>query len=173
MSKLERPSARVLNAYQNWFRGEKGEDFVLGGKAKSMLDADDQATLKGANDQDLLSNLLQDHWPFSVHGDPLDHEDHARHFKERQVILVVNVISTSVSAVLLIGSILGLYIVTTPNARLAMVIGFIVLFAIALAVTTSASREAVFAATAAYAAVLVVFVSGNLGNAQLVPGTPG
>jgi MFS superfamily sulfate permease-like transporter len=68
--------------------------------------------------------------------------------------------------VLLIGPILALYFITDPDARLGLVIAFIVLFAAALAVSTGASRDSIFGATAAYTAVLVVFVSGDLGNAN-------
>ncbi len=41
---------------------------------------------------------------------------------------------------------------------------FIVLFAIGISLTTAATKDSMFASTAAYAAVLVVFVSGNLGS---------
>lgn len=75
-------------------------------------------------------------------------------------------LSTAIAAILLIGSILTLYFVTNPDARLALVISFIVLFALGLSLSTAATRDSIFAATAAYAAVLVVFVSGNLGNAN-------
>ena len=71
-----------------------------------------------------------------------------------------------IATVHLIGSILALYFVTDPDARLALVILFIVLFALGLSISTGATRDSIFAATAAYTAVLVVFVSGNLGNAR-------
>ena len=80
------------------------------------------------------------------------------------MIYIVTILSTAIAGFLLIGSILLLYFVTSPDARLALVLSFIVLFAIGLNLTTSATRDSIFAATAAYAAVLVVFVSGNLGN---------
>ena len=60
--------------------------------------------------------------------------------------------------------IIVLYFVTNPHARLGLVIAFIVLFALGLSLSTSASRDNIFAATAAYSAVLVVFVSGDLAN---------
>lgn len=79
--------------------------------------------------------------------------------------MIASVLSTAVASVLLIGPILILYFVTSPNARLTLVITFIALFALGLSFTTGATRDSIFAATAEYAAVLVVFVSGNLGNA--------
>ncbi|KAL3466102.1 hypothetical protein BJX64DRAFT_251709, partial [Aspergillus heterothallicus] len=43
-----------------------------------------------------------------------------------------------------------------------MITGFTALFAISVVIMTNARRADVFAATAAYAAVLVVFISENL-----------
>ncbi|KAK5725194.1 hypothetical protein LTR17_013146 [Elasticomyces elasticus] len=71
-------------------------------------------------------------------------------------------------------SILALYFVTSPDARLGIVLGFIVMFAIGLSVSTSASRDAVFAATAAYSVVLIVYMSGSGisgANGGLKPGS--
>lgn len=62
----------------------------------------------------------------------------------------------------MIGAIVGLYWVRNPNAKLGIVSGLTVAFAGTLALFTNARRQDVFASTAAYAAVLVVFVSGNL-----------
>jgi hypothetical protein len=76
----------------------------------------------------------------------------------------VAVISIVLAAILLIGAITSLYFVTKPAARLGMIGAFTVLFALSVGVMTNATRAEVFTATAAYAAVLVVFVSGNLGN---------
>jgi hypothetical protein len=59
-----------------------------------------------------------------------------------------------------------LYFVTNPNARLILVICFILIFALGPSVSTSANHDAIFAATAAYSAVLVVFVSGDLANTK-------
>jgi len=72
-----------------------------------------------------------------------------------------------VAAVLLVGSIVGLYFVTSDAAKLGMVAVFTAAFAVSVGLMTNARRAEIFAATAAYAAVLVVFVSGNISN----PGT--
>lgn len=58
----------------------------------------------------------------------------------------------------------ALYFVHDSDARLGIVLGFIVLFALGLSLTTSANGDAVFAATAAYAAVLIVYISGDAVN---------
>lgn len=75
-------------------------------------------------------------------------------------------LSVIIAAILLTCPIVVLYFVTNPNARLGLVIAFILLFALGLSLSTSANRDSIFAATAAYAAVLVVFVSGDLANSS-------
>lgn len=87
-----------------------------------------------------------------------------RYFEERSLTWIVNACSTLIAATLLIGSILALYFVHDSDARLGIVLGFIVLFALGLSLTTSANRDAIFAATAAYAAVLIVYISGDAVN---------
>jgi VIT1/CCC1 family predicted Fe2+/Mn2+ transporter len=92
--------------------------------------------------------------------------DRFRHFKDRRLSWVVTSLSIAIATFLLVVPIIVLYFVTDPNARLALTITFIVAFAIGLSATTSANRDAIFAATAAYSAVLVVFVSGDLANSK-------
>lgn len=73
--------------------------------------------------------------------------------------------STCLAALLLIGAIVILYKVRDPDWRLGLIAMFTCLFAGSVGVLTNARRAELFAATAGYAAVLVVFVSGDLGNA--------
>jgi hypothetical protein len=68
------------------------------------------------------------------------------------------------ATILLIGAVVGLYLVKRPVTRLVMISVFTVVFAASIGLLTNARRPEIFAATAAYAAVLVVFVSGNLGG---------
>jgi len=55
--------------------------------------------------------------------------------------------------------------VKNPHALLGMLSGWTVVFAACVGLLTNAKRDQIFAATAAYAAVLVVFISGDLGGA--------
>lgn len=66
---------------------------------------------------------------------------------------------------MLFGAIISLYVVKNQNALLGILSGWTVLFAACVGLLTNAKRDQIFGVTAAYAAVLVVFVSGNLGNA--------
>ena len=84
------------------------------------------------------------------------------HYLEKRVEQVVAIINIIAAALLLIGAIISLYYVQKPAARVGIITLFTVLFAVSIALFTNAKRAEVFAATAAYAAVLVVFVSGDL-----------
>lgn len=76
----------------------------------------------------------------------------------------VAAIDVAVAAILFLGAIFGLYFVRSDGVRLGMVAAFTLAFALSVAALTNAKRSEVFAATAGYAAVLVVFVSSNLGQ---------
>lgn len=155
----------MTRAYREALLGPDGKDPKLGGNAKYMLDDElDLVILKPPADKDAMSKFLRNHWIFNTQTDTSETSSSARYFHERSLTWLVNALSTTIAAVLLLGSILPLHFIKNPDVSLALVIVFIVLFAIGLSISTSASRDSVFAATAAYAAVLVVFVSGNLGT---------
>ena len=67
--------------------------------------------------------------------------------------------STVLAAILLIGAVVLLRLLDQENAQLGVIAVFTVLFAVSVGVLTNVKRAEIFAATAAYTAVLVVFVS--------------
>lgn len=85
-------------------------------------------------------------------------------FNERSIIAAVAVISTIIAAILLIGPIVGLYFVKENKSKLGMIASFTAVFAASVGLITNARRAEIFGATAAYAAVLMVFVSGDISN---------
>jgi FtsH-binding integral membrane protein len=87
-------------------------------------------------------------------------------YKKSHIVQTVAVIDLILAAILLIGAVVSLYYVSNPTAKLALVAVYTLLFAISVASCTNARKAEVFAATAAYAAVLVVFVSGDLGGSK-------
>ena len=78
-------------------------------------------------------------------------------------MLTINVM---LAAILLFGAIFNLYFVANDQKRLSLIAGYTTAFASSIGLLTNARRSEIFSASAAYAAVLVVFVSGGLGNAQ-------
>ncbi|KAK4963728.1 hypothetical protein LTR10_001359 [Elasticomyces elasticus] len=175
VARLVKPPRRVLQAYREALLGADGKDPKLGGKAQYMLDdEEDLVILNPPVHNDALSHFLRRHWLFGTRSRLTDPTSQTRYFPEQTLTFLVNICSTAIAATLLIGSILALYFVTSPDARLGIVLAFIVLFALGLSVSTSASRDAVFAATAAYSAVLIVYISGSGisgGNGGFSPGS--
>ncbi|CAG9975056.1 unnamed protein product [Clonostachys byssicola] len=168
IANLSTPRASVLRRFEDWFRGgARGSQYcIISGQAQGILDdVDDLATLKLVGEEDMLSRFVQDHWPLK--GRPGAHtKGNTRYFHLRHAAATVAMISTIVAALELIGAILGLYFVTDRGARLAMIAAFAVLFGLSLRLLTNARRAEIFGASAAYAAVLVVFVSSDLGQPQ-------
>lgn len=70
------------------------------------------------------------------------------------------------SAAFLFGAIYNLFYVQRNQIKLGLIAGYTVAFAMAIALVTNAKRAEIFVACATYAAVLVVFVSGNISSGQ-------
>jgi hypothetical protein len=137
---------------------------IISGRAKDFLhDKSDLVALRNAVEEDMLSKFLQDHWAFQKRKttDPIDR---TTIYKNSHVVRTVATISMIIAAILLISAILSLHFVSNPRAKLGLVAMYTLLFALSVSLLTNARRAEVFAATAAYAAVLVVFISGDLGG---------
>lgn len=90
------------------------------------------------------------------------------HFEEKHIQLVVGLANIVVAAILIIGAVVTLFKfrASSDSVRLGMIAAFTSLFGISVGFLTNAKRVEIFAASAAYAAVLVVFVSGDLGGSM-------
>jgi uncharacterized membrane protein len=86
--------------------------------------------------------------------------DETEYVVESHIHWVGAVVSTLVAAILLLGAIFLLRILDQKeDAQLSAIAMFTILFSASVRVMTNARRAEIFASTAAYAAVLVVFVS--------------
>ncbi|KAL0932279.1 uncharacterized protein CTRU02_213232 [Colletotrichum truncatum] len=161
IAKLKRPKKRVFEAFEAWFTKPP----KLGGKAKKILDnPNDLVALNPAQEADYLSEYLRRHWRVKKEGDPQG--VCVGRYEEKSITITVASISILTAATLLVGSIVGLYFVQNDAAKLGLIALFTALFALTVGFTTTARRAEIFAGTAAYAAVLVVFVSGDLSSSQ-------
>lgn len=86
------------------------------------------------------------------------------YLSERRLHAIVAFTDVALAAILLFGAVCNLYYVTNEEKRLGLVAGYTAAFAAFVGLMTNARKSEIFAACAAYAAVLVVFVSGNLGR---------
>lgn len=161
ISRLRRPSKRSLASFRAWFTSIP----KLGGRSKYFLDnANDLVALNPTQETDYLSECLRRMLP--TQKDDLFEGVRIGRYNESTVSSAVVVISTLIAAILLIGSITGLYFAKNDTAKLGLIAFFTALFALSIGLTTNARRSEIFAGTAAYAAVLVVFVSGDLSSSQ-------
>jgi hypothetical protein len=169
---MREPDSRPIAAFRDFFKGaplsSKAFDAMplISGRAKAFLEDDtDLLALSKPIEEDYLSRFLQDHWLFRKRktSDPLDR---TTIHKNSHVVRTVAALDMVLATTLLIGAIVNLYLVPDPKAKLGLVAMYTMLFASSMALCTNARRAEVFAATAAYAAVLVVFVSGDLGGTK-------
>lgn len=179
---LVSPGSRVLAALRLWLHGGSG---VPNGKSKldgrdrfMFSNEKDLVALKTLPDKGFLSRVLRDHLPFPSEVISTVKESHSNYS-----LTTVAIVRSRVGQVppfrrspsqleshfdqhrhRISPTHMSNHRALLPNARLALVITFILTFAVGVSFSTSANRDAIFAATAAYSAVLVVFVSGDLAN---------
>ena len=169
---LPKTSHRTLRAFREFLNGDCFLDAdgkampLISGRAKEFLsEKSDLLALATPIEQDYLSRFLQNNWPFKKRR-TTDLFDRTTIYKNSHIVRVVTTLDMLLAAFLLIGAIVNLYLVQEPKAKLGLVAMYTLFFASSVALCTSARRAEVFAATAAYAAVLVVFVSGDLGGTK-------
>jgi hypothetical protein len=163
------PSSNTVKAMRNWFfdntTGTKGGGEVpqlWGASEQTYDDIHDLVALRVPADQDRLSKFIQNN--FGLFFQTTTPDNRTTYISERSISNFVAILSTILASVLLFGAIISLYIVQNKHALLGMLSGWTVLFAACVGLLTNARRDQIFGATAAYAAVLVVFISGNLGG---------
>ncbi|KAH6860512.1 hypothetical protein B0T12DRAFT_454589 [Alternaria alternata] len=165
LAALPRPPKGVFRAFRSVFYNEsygKSEAFpTLGGNSDELYDdIDDLVALRVNDDQDRLTIFAQKHLAF-LFPDRKRSGNGIAYASNSAISAFVAWFSTFLAALLLIGAVVVLYNVTSPNWRLGLIATFTSLFAGSVGLLTNARRAELFAATAAYAAVLVVFHSAT------------
>ncbi|SPQ17690.1 7b5b95ba-d0a0-49c5-afdd-8d11b7609188 [Thermothielavioides terrestris] len=79
-------------------------------------------------------------------------------YRDEGIFRVLKILTTLVASLLPVGGIAVLYTIQSMPGRLAATAAFTALFSFSLSLITTASTKDIFSATAAFAAVLVVFV---------------
>jgi hypothetical protein len=168
MLQLQRPSKQVHEAFLGHFGNRhKSRPYPrLAGLSADLYDdefRDDLVALRGQPDEDRLTTYLRNHFP-GLFARSRSTDSLVGYLSEYRLKLVVGSINVILAAAMLFGSIYNLYFVNSEQRRLGLIAGYTIAFALCVSLLTNARRSEVFGACAAYAAVLVVFVSGNLGN---------
>ncbi|ETS74077.1 hypothetical protein PFICI_13943 [Pestalotiopsis fici W106-1] len=144
-----------------------------------QIRSSDYVTLKLQPHPDLLTNFLGTYVSrcFRTREPPLlpQHRAAISHIPRDEVVryplrrihFVATLISTFFAGILLFLPIFVLYHIASsqPNITIGLIAMFVAIFAVAIVMMTNARRAEVFGACAAYAAVLVVFVSGDFAAA--------
>ncbi|KAL7929792.1 hypothetical protein V8C35DRAFT_314331 [Trichoderma chlorosporum] len=172
LAHIPAPDRKTLKAFRfNFFHGRPGQGNsfpMLGGQSSNLYDdPDDLVALQVAEDPDRLTMFVKDNFGFLFQeeapngGSEVPAVGYASGHKIASFIAYLSIV---LAALLLFGAILVLYKVNSNDLKLGLIALFTLLFAASTGLLTNATRSEVFASTAAYAAVLVVFVSGNIGG---------
>ncbi|KAH9862706.1 hypothetical protein J1614_010799 [Plenodomus biglobosus] len=172
----EQPTERELENLRSWLRRPKGgNDFLAGEEAKVWEDknASEYVTLFPRADLEndaftsFLGGRLLDVY-HSIWGgnrkakygtEPGEVE--IRKYSGRKIAKTGNIAVAIISSILPTLVILALYFVKRMIVRIGLVILFTAIFSVALAVFTAACKVEIFSATAAFAAVEVVFIGST------------
>ncbi|RYO76496.1 hypothetical protein DL766_001709 [Monosporascus sp. MC13-8B] len=169
---LERPVDTTVKGMRDWFEARNtrfGRPQLWGRSEDRFRDVDDLVALRVPANQDRLSLFILNN--LGAFFKTRSSDGQTAEISERSVARAVTLLSSLLSAAVLFGSMVSLCFVRNVYAVLGMVGGWTVLFAGCVGFLTNAKRDQIFAATAAYAAVLVVFVSGMFGGAPDEGGT--
>lgn len=165
---MRRPSKQVNEAFNKhfWHEGTSKEPFpTLQGNSSTVYnDREDLVALVRQPEEDRLTAFLRIYCSvFFMDGSSTEGGNLA-YISSHRITLVAVTLNIIFAATLLFGSILNLYYVKDEGKRLGIIAGYTLAFALCVSLLTNARRAEIFSACAAYAAVLVVFVSGGIGQ---------
>ncbi|KAI1478258.1 hypothetical protein F4774DRAFT_411115 [Daldinia eschscholtzii] len=153
---LSAPGRRAFGAFRGWFDSER--PFV--GYGSDLLDnPNDFVALQASINQDFLSSTLQDLGGRVCPGSRHKTTPEIKYYSAKHVSRTVTASTVFLASLVINGAIVALYVVKDEHVRLGMITIFTSLFATSLAVLADGRRTDIILATAACAAVLVVFVS--------------
>lgn len=166
---MTKPNDQAYEAMYNtfWHRDKTNQSYpTLGGRSADMLsDREDLVALCRSTEEDRLTQFLRTHFAiFFRRRNKYGQAPNVVYVSEKYIGAFVGLFNVLVAATFLFGSIYNLYYVRDPHKRLLLIAAYTTGFAFSIALLTHARRAEVFSACAAYAAVLVVFVSGDFGN---------
>ena len=165
---LRRPTKQSYNAFRNHFMnvGANREEYpTLGGSSATLYDnRDDLIAVARPPEEDRLSRFLRNYCPLLFLESRPSNGSSLAYISARRISIVVGIVNVLSAAAFLFGAIYNLYYVDKDQIKLGLIAGYTIAFALCISLITNAKRSEIFGACAAYAAVLVVFVSGDLGG---------
>ncbi|CAG7555220.1 unnamed protein product [Fusarium equiseti] len=178
LSKLPSPQKSQLEALQDWLTDPKGGDNFTAKMGGTELytwkpkDVTKYISLrKPAEDSDPFTKFMMDVMARIFHrifnqkiktGRIVDVESELTSYSDSNLIKASNLVAVMVSSALPVLTIFVLNSLPSTTLRLGLTVLFTVVFAVVLELFTSAKRIEIFAATATFAAVEVVFIGSAL-----------
>jgi hypothetical protein len=95
----------------------------------------------------------------AIYQDHRNSDDRVTYIPEQSMNTFTTICGTIIALGFLIGAIWSLWHTSDLEKKLAAVTGFIIGFGLVVGFLTNARRTEIFAATAAYAAVLIIYVA--------------
>ncbi|KAH8710008.1 hypothetical protein GQ44DRAFT_776845 [Phaeosphaeriaceae sp. PMI808] len=178
LQKADQPSDRELRDLQGWLARDRGGNrFLAGEEAKVWEDKElsEYVTLFPKDlENDAFSSLLagrvldiyhaifgyKNRKKYGIGSEDVD----IRKYSSKRIGRVSNVVAATISSILPTLVILVLYFVKRMIVRIGLVILFTALFSVSLAIFTAARKVEIFSATAAFAAVEVVYIGSSSSN---------
>ncbi|KAF3920441.1 hypothetical protein ABW20_dc0104883 [Dactylellina cionopaga] len=159
------PSERVVTSIRNW-RANQGDPPIIdiSEQAYDKMYEADLIALKPPKCDDPLSIFAQNNLgkffkkPQPAH---IPNSDNVLYYSETAIDLFVTIICTFLAIIVLVGSMTTLFFVESQGLRLGLVWVFTFLFAISIFLMAKLTKGEIFLATAAYCAILVVYISGG------------
>jgi hypothetical protein len=168
MLSLRRPSKQACDAFRNHFMNvsANGDEYpTLGGSSATLYDnRHDLVAFARPPEEDRLTKFLRTYCSILFLERRSNNGSHLAYISAARISIVVGLLNVILSAAFLFGAIYNLYYVEQDQIKLGLIAGYTTAFALCISLITNAKRSEIFGACAAYAAVLVVFVSGDLGG---------
>jgi hypothetical protein len=174
MFSMSTPTNQTYKALYNTFWGKASHftsdrpllPLLTGASANIFQHKADLVALRRAANEDRLTKVLRKHFSLFFQAREPGVNGHVGYISEHKINVFVGAVTTLLAAALSFGAICNLYYVRSERKTLGLVAGYTIAFAMSVGLLTNARRAEIFGATAAYTAVLVVFVSGNLGKGK-------
>ncbi|KAK0658714.1 hypothetical protein QBC41DRAFT_308131 [Cercophora samala] len=175
MNSIPSPQPSQLSALKDWLRDFKGgNSFLQSNEAFTWADPDPSSYLclsAPVKETDpfttfITEKILGAYHHFLGHrlgtGEVVDTETGHTSYSSSRISQASSLITTVLASILPVLTILVLNTLESTNARIAVTAAFTALFALVIAVFSDAKRIEIFAATATFAAVEVVFIGSAL-----------
>ncbi|KAH7121756.1 hypothetical protein B0J13DRAFT_628896 [Dactylonectria estremocensis] len=177
LSKAESPNKSQLAELQGWMRDSKGgKNFLDGVEIETWTDSDETKYVTinpPLPENDAFTSLLRGFLLNIFHflcgerlkvGRVIDQESGLVRYNDSHINKASSMMVVILSSVIPVSTIFALSAFKTTRARIGMIVAFTGLFAAVLAIFSTAKRAEIFAATATFAAIEVVYVGTGLSS---------